>query len=104
MPRYEYKCKSCDRNFEVVHGIDDNVETCESCGGEVRRIFHPVGIVFKGSGFYATDAKKPSNKPSEPLETDGKEKAKEDKIGGNGDKKKNERKPANSDSPTKSST
>lgn len=64
MPRYDYKCKKCDRNFEVTHSIHDSVETCEECGGEVRRVFHPVGIVFKGSGFYATDSKKPDNKPS----------------------------------------
>jgi len=63
LPRYEYKCKKCDESFEVTHGIDDKVETCEKCGGEVRRVFHPLGIVFKGSGFYATDSKKPDNKP-----------------------------------------
>lgn len=63
MPRYEYKCKKCDESFEVTHGIDDKVETCEKCGGDVRRVFHPLGIVFKGSGFYATDSKKPDNKP-----------------------------------------
>ena len=63
MPRYEYKCKKCDESFEVTHGIGDKVETCEKCGGEVRRGFHPLGIVFKGSGFYATDSKKPDNKP-----------------------------------------
>jgi putative FmdB family regulatory protein len=103
MPRYEYKCKKCDRNFEVVHGIDDNVEACESCGGEVRRVFHPVGIVFKGSGFYATDAKKPSNKPSEPFDSDGKDKAKQEKVSDNGDKKKDEQKPVKPDSVAKSS-
>lgn len=59
MPRYEYKCKKCHKSFEAVHGIHDNVEKCEYCGGPVRRVFHPVGIVFKGSGFYATDSKKP---------------------------------------------
>lgn len=59
MPRYEYKCKQCNKSFEARHGIHENVEKCESCGGPVRRVFHPVGIVFKGSGFYATDSKKP---------------------------------------------
>ena len=63
MPRYDYKCKKCHRTFEVTHGIDDTVKSCDECGGDVRRVFHPVGIVFKGSGFYATDSKKPDNKP-----------------------------------------
>jgi len=103
MPRYEYRCKKCDNTFEVVHGIDDSVEACQSCGGEVRRIFHPLGIVFKGSGFYATDAKKPGNKPTEPIAPDGKEKAEKDKAGGNGDKKKDGQKPAKSESPASSS-
>lgn len=57
MPRYEYKCGKCHRNFEVTHGINESVEECEYCSGPVRRVFHPVGIVFKGSGFYATDSR-----------------------------------------------
>ena len=55
MPRYDYKCGDCSHVFETSHGIDDSIETCPECGGRVRRIFHPVGIIFKGSGFYKTD-------------------------------------------------
>lgn len=85
LPRYDYKCKKCDRNFEVTHGIHDKVDSCEECGGEVRRVFHPVGIVFKGSGFYATDSKKPDATPGKPFEGEKEaEKAKE--PSGNGDK------------------
>jgi putative FmdB family regulatory protein len=91
MPRYEYKCRECDTAFEVVHGINENVESCSSCGGKVRRVFHPLGIVFKGSGFYATDSKKPDNKPSEPHELDRKD-HKPEQTGGNGDKKKDKEK------------
>jgi len=106
MPRYEYKCKSCDHNFEVTHGINDSVEACEECGGEVRRVFHPIGVIFKGSGFYATDAKKPSNKPSGAPEQDQKDDKAEDKPkpDGNGGKKKDEKKPEKSDSSAKSSS
>lgn len=82
MPRYEYKCRECDASFEVVHGIHDTVESCEKCGGKVRRVFHPVGIVFKGSGFYATDSKRPDNKPSIP------ESEKETAASGEGNGKK----------------
>jgi putative FmdB family regulatory protein len=94
MPRYEYKCKKCGHQFEVTHGINDNIESCESCGGEVRRVFHPVGIVFKGSGFYATDAKKPSNRFSGPSDSDFK--TDKDSSDGNGDKKKDDKKPEKS--------
>lgn len=55
MPTYEYKCNECGCTFEEVHGVGDTVECSPCCGGGVRRVFHPVGIIFKGSGFYKTD-------------------------------------------------
>src|SRR4030042_639626 len=55
MPTYEYKCSGCGHTFEERHSIDDRVEHCPKCGEGVRRLFHPVGIIFKGSGFYKTD-------------------------------------------------
>lgn len=57
MPRYEYKCKNCGKSFEAVHGIEETVDECRFCGGDVRKVFHPVGIVFKGPGFYSTDSR-----------------------------------------------
>jgi putative FmdB family regulatory protein len=68
VPRYDYKCRSCKRKFEVVHGFDETVSSCEYCGGPVRRVFHPVGIVFKGSGFYATDSRKAGEKGFKPAD------------------------------------
>jgi len=68
VPLYEYQCVPEHHRFEVRQGInDDPVRTCPECGGEVRRVIHPVGIVFKGTGFYATDSKKTpaSTKPAE---------------------------------------
>ena len=72
MPLYEYQCRPNEHRFEVRHGINDEpVRVCPECGGEVRRVIHPVGIVFKGSGFYATDSRsssssaKPAEKPKE---------------------------------------
>ena len=89
MPRYDYRCKKCGHDFEVSHGINDTVKTCEKCGGDVRRVFHPVGIVFKGSGFYATDSKKPDNKPSKPYSEAEQEIEKATSgSNGNGDKDK----------------
>jgi putative FmdB family regulatory protein len=56
MPIYDYKCERCDTCFEVKQSYDDKpVVTCHVCGGEARRLFTPVPIVFKGSGFYITD-------------------------------------------------
>ncbi len=59
LPTYEYQCLPHGHRFEVRHGINEEpVTVCERCGGQVRRVIHPVGIVFKGSGFYATDSRK----------------------------------------------
>ncbi|MBU4173469.1 MAG: FmdB family transcriptional regulator [Actinobacteria bacterium] len=94
MPRYEYKCKDCGKTFEVVHGINDNVESCQFCGSEVRRLFHPVGIVFKGSGFYSTDSKSASKEHHVPSTEDTKESAGKSGENGGKDKKKEKDKKA----------
>lgn len=60
MPTYEYKCLDCEHCFEVFHGVNESKETCPRCGGNLRRVFHPVGIIFKGSGFYTTEYRKSS--------------------------------------------
>jgi putative FmdB family regulatory protein len=55
MPIYEYRCKK-GHQFEVMQRIsDDPVTTCEVCGAAVQRVFHPIAVHFKGSGFYNTD-------------------------------------------------
>jgi putative FmdB family regulatory protein len=55
MPIYEYRCTN-GHTFEVIQSMsDDPVETCEQCGAPVERVFHPVAVHFKGSGFYSTD-------------------------------------------------
>ena len=55
MPIYEYRCEN-GHNFEVMQRIsEDPVTTCEDCGAPVKRVFHPVAVHFKGSGFYNTD-------------------------------------------------
>lgn len=56
MPVYDYKCERCEACFEVKQSYSDNPRAvCHLCGGEARRMFSPVPIVFKGSGFYVTD-------------------------------------------------
>jgi putative FmdB family regulatory protein len=62
MPVYEYQCRDCGVRFERrQHITDDPIKICPECGGEVRRLIQPVGIVFKGSGFYVTDNRSKSS-------------------------------------------
>ena len=56
MPTYEYRCVSCEHQFERFQRMsDDPVKECEVCGEPVRRLLFPVAIQFKGNGFYTTD-------------------------------------------------
>ena len=61
MPIYVYACTNCGERTEAKQGFDDPpLEVCPHCGGKLRKMYSPVGIVFKGSGFYSTDAKRSS--------------------------------------------
>ena len=58
MPTYVYRCQNCDTVLEQFQKItDDPLTTHEECGGPLRRVLQPVGIVFKGSGWYVTDSR-----------------------------------------------
>ncbi|MFN2591093.1 MAG: FmdB family zinc ribbon protein, partial [Actinomycetota bacterium] len=58
MPTYEYACSSCGTHIEVYQRFSDEPLTeCGVCGGLLRKVFHPAGILFKGSGFYKTDSR-----------------------------------------------
>ena len=80
MPTYEYACKNCGETIEVFQSFSDKpLKKHKECGGELKKVFHARGIVFKGDGFYATDSKpatasdtsdgskskKPAKKPAE---------------------------------------
>lgn len=59
MPTYVYACNACSTQFEQFQSFkDEPLQECPSCAGVVRRVFQPVGIVFKGSGWYITDSRK----------------------------------------------
>jgi putative FmdB family regulatory protein len=76
MPVYEYACTSCGERTEAKQRFSDPpLEQCPHCGGKLRKLYSPVGIVFKGSGFYSTDARKPAPKSGK----DDKKPAKPDK-------------------------
>ena len=58
MPTYEYACAECGERLEAVQRFsDDPLTECPACAGRLRKVFSPVGIVFKGSGFYRTDSR-----------------------------------------------
>jgi putative FmdB family regulatory protein len=58
VPLYEYACASCQGRIEVRQSFSDSPLTShEGCGGALRRVLQPVGIVFKGSGWYVTDSR-----------------------------------------------
>jgi putative FmdB family regulatory protein len=64
MPTYEYECQTCHERVEAVQKFSDpSLTVCPNCGGELRKVFSAVGIVFKGSGFYKNDSR-PSEKSS----------------------------------------
>ncbi|MGH3561677.1 MAG: FmdB family zinc ribbon protein [Mycobacterium sp.] len=58
MPTYSYACTDCGNHFDVVQAFtDDALTTCDRCSGRLRKLFGPVGVVFKGSGFYHNDSR-----------------------------------------------
>lgn len=62
MPTYEYACKDCGEHLEVVQSFkDDPLTECPTCKGSLRKVFSPIGIAFKGQGFYKTDNRSSSN-------------------------------------------
>ncbi|HEY1319761.1 MAG TPA: FmdB family zinc ribbon protein [Streptosporangiaceae bacterium] len=82
MPTYQYACTACDERLEVVQKFtDDSLTTCEVCGGSLRKVYSPVGIVFKGSGFYRTDSRNGSGSH----EAKDKPEAKDKQVNGSGD-------------------
>ena len=85
MPTYEYQCLECGHRFEAYHPATELLDTCERCSGEVQRVFHPVPIIFKGSGFHCTDYARKSGDGSKP------------KSRRNGDKGEGETKESSSD-------
>ena len=70
MPIYAYRCTDCGTDHEAVQKFTDPALTdCPACDGDLRKVYSAVGVVFKGSGFYATDSrasKKASSGPAKP--------------------------------------
>jgi putative FmdB family regulatory protein len=93
VPTYEYRCKACGHDLEVVQSFtDDPLTTCEACGGELRKLFGAPGIAFKGSGFYKTDSRgsKKSATPSSSSDKTSSDSGSSDKSSDNGSSAKKE--------------
>ena len=98
MPIYEYRCEN-GHLFEVMQKItDDPVTICETCSAPVQRVFHPIAVHFKGSGFYNTDYGTSKRK----REMDASAKSGADKQDAK-TKEKSDSKPASSSTPSSSS-
>jgi putative FmdB family regulatory protein len=62
VPKYQYQCKDCGEALEVQQSFtDDALTVCPNCGGDLRKVFNAVGVVFKGSGFYRNDSRSSSS-------------------------------------------
>ena len=101
MPIYEYKCEN-DHVFDVMQKMsEDPLTTCIECGAPVRKVLQPVGISFKGSGFYSTDYNSKKG-PKEPAATssngDSKAETKEKKSDGTSSDKSSDKPAASSSS------
>ena len=105
MPTYRYVCTECGGQVEAVQKFtDDPLTVHDACGGRLRKVFSPVGIIFKGSGFYRTDSRKGSSAAvnASSSSSDSSSSA-GDKKSGDGDKKAGE-KSSSSSSPDSSSS
>ncbi len=73
MPAYDFKCEDCSTVFEITRPIGQRGDVvCPECGGSTKRVFSPVGVVFKGSGFHNTDYRpKPPAEKEEPAPCSG---------------------------------
>ena len=75
MPTYQYRCTECGGQLEAVQKFtDEPLSVCAACGGRLRKVFSPVGIVFKGSGFYRTDSRNGSVPPASDAKKDKQDK------------------------------
>jgi len=107
VPTYQYACTECGEQLEMVQRFaDEPLTVCPACNGRLRKVFSPVGIVFKGSGFYRTDsragngAKDGKTSTSEPASAGSGSKTE----GSGGQSDKGDKKAAASSSPSKDSS
>jgi putative FmdB family regulatory protein len=107
VPTYQYVCTECGGEIEAVQKFtDDPLTVHDACGGRLRKVFSPVGIVFKGSGFYRTDSRKGSSAstPASSSSSSDSSSSAGDKKSGDGDKKAAEKSSSSASSSSSSSS
>jgi putative FmdB family regulatory protein len=83
VPTYQYACTACEEHLEVIQRFsDDPLTVCPECGGRLRKQFSPVGIVFKGSGFYRNDSRGSSSASNGSKDTGSKDSGSKDRVNG----------------------
>jgi putative FmdB family regulatory protein len=81
MPTYTYRCDTCGHGFEAVQRFaDEPLKECPECGAPIRRVIQPVGVVFKGSGWYITDSRPKSSSDSSDSSTKSDKSEKKEKT------------------------
>ena len=104
MPTYQYTCTDCGEPIEAVQKFtDEPLTVCAACGGRLRKVFSPVGIVFKGSGFYRTDSRNGSGSAAAKEKTSSESSATSDSSSSNGSADKKPE-PVKKSEPAKSSS
>ena len=96
MPTYTYRCETCGHQFDIFqHFTDDALTECPECGKQtLHKVYAPVGIVFKGSGFYSTDNRSPSGQTPVHHESSASEETTHSTSAEKGSETKTESKPA----------
>jgi putative FmdB family regulatory protein len=80
VPTYQYACTDCGEPLEVVQKFSDDALTeCPSCGGHLRKVFSAAAVVFKGSGFYRNDSRKPADVSKSESKSESKPETKKEK-------------------------
>ncbi|MEJ7762892.1 MAG: FmdB family zinc ribbon protein [Thermomicrobiales bacterium] len=87
MPTYSYRCDTCGNQFDQFQKFSEATLTdCPACDGAIRRVIHPVGVVFKGSGWYINDSRKPAPDESKPASAKSENGSKDGDKAKSGDK------------------
>jgi putative FmdB family regulatory protein len=66
VPNYEYRCTNCENQFEIWQEVGADAPPCPNCQSEVKKVFHPIRTIYKGSGFYVTDLRAEKEKSTPP--------------------------------------
>lgn len=105
MPTYQYRCVDCGSELEVVQKFTDaSLTECPECDGSLRKVYSAVGVVFKGSGFYATDNRTKGKTAAATASSSGDKSSSSEKSSGSDKPAEKSSSTSDKASPAKSST